>query len=529
MSNLSQFFGASATLLKEDPMSQIAFAQYSGGTDNLFPVIGLYNHRLEMVGRYMTPGGVTDGAGYNSQYWPHMATSEFTNYMSAAMATALVTTSPQYPEQGGGAAAVMNGPLGHKQFRCPTSMDNAGSGIASTFKYRQGMYATTCGATFGLDQHYNLFTRYNTGLMLGANAGFYIRPNTAISATLAAFDNQASAATGAGAMDFDFSSYSAATSSRVNLQATGLMSSGGSIRAAIGGVSYNQRSKTLCILERTDSAGSKWHPVICKNAPDPADYIGKEVAYQAALTTACAVSGNRIVGPAGNIPVWHSYSHNFGRAILCDDNSVYYFEESTGVASGGQGVVKWSMNAGGTAYLAQDAASIHSNANNWAVPNHSTYTGDWIGHNEYQQSLDGETVITYCCPYYYHGAFRYVLINLKTGKATKLETAQDTANSWSVAAFGARNFYLTRNLNSDGPGNYGFVLNWESYDRFNGGAGTYTGLENTKLINQQQPHVIDTPGNSTDYGGLWRNVDYDNRAIVLAANNKFNPGAKQSV
>ena len=136
--------------------------------------------------------------------------------------------------------------------------------------------------------------------------------------------------------------------------------------------------------------------------------------------------------------------------------------------------------------------------------------------------------MTYCSPYYHHGGFRYLLINLKTGKASKLETAQDTANSWSVCAFGARNFLIKQNSNSNGYGLRQHTLNWESYDRFYGGAGHYTGLENTLLINQVSGGAMtDWPESGAEYGGLIRNVNYDNRAIVLASKNQYNPGASQ--
>jgi hypothetical protein len=186
------------------------------------------------------------------------------------------------------------------------------------------------------------------------------------------------------------------------------------------------------------------------------------------------------------------------------------------------------MNAGGTAYEAQDANNVHANANAWAVANYSDWNANWVGFNEYQQSLDGETVITYCSPHLYHGGLRYLLVNLKTGKASKLETAQDTAYSWSVCAFGASNFFLRRNHSTDGgSGVSQHVVSFESYDRFYGGAGHYTGTENTLLINQMSGHRIDAPDSAASFGGLWRNVNYDNRAIVLASKNQYNPGASQ--
>jgi hypothetical protein len=529
MSNLSSFFGATQQFVQDDPMNQVAFAMYGAGQDAVFPRVGLYNHKLQYLGALHATQDIIGNAGYTqSSYWPGFGASEWTNGLTRA--TSATTTGAHWPDVGGGPPAVMNGPTGHKQFLCPTSMaQGSGSPFMGAYPHRTGFCAAGVGATFGLDQHYNLFTRYDTtgSKMLGATAGFYIRPNTSHSVLEAYYDNHAD--TGSGSTNFDYAA-TESKANRVNLQATGLMSSGSTIRVAIGGVSYNQRSKTLCILERNNSNSAvPWNIVICKNAPDPVDYIAKENEYQVALTAAVAVSGNRIVGPAAINTGWNqSYSGIFGRAILCDDNTVYYFQESNSASTSVQAVVKWNMNAGGTAYEAQDANNVHANANAWAVANYSDWNANWVGFNEYQQSLDGETVITYCSPHLYHGGLRYLLVNLKTGKASKLETAQDTAYSWSVCAFGASNFFLRRNHSTDGgSGVSQHVVSFESYDRFYGGAGHYTGTENTLLINQMSGHRIDAPDVASSFGGLWRNVNYDNRAIVLASKNQYNPGASQ--
>jgi len=515
MSNLSTFFGAKAAFQSDDPMNQVAFGVMSQGVDAVYPRVGLFNHRLQYMGAVHENNDINGTVAYNSNYWTQFAGTEFT--FAGVPQTALVTTSAQFPDQGGGSAAIMNGPLGHKQFLCPESMSENTSPWRGVCNYRQGYRAHCVGATFGLDQDYNLFTRFADNTMLGANAGFHIRPNTMHSAQMATQGGTNDA--GASAGDYDYSS-TQAKASRVSLQASGFMTNG--YRTASGGIAYNQRSKTLCILERPDDTGTPWRPVICKNAPNPADYVGKEVAYQAALTTALNVSGARIVGPSFNGTNWGSTCYNFARPILCDNNDIYWMQESNQQSTSVQAVLKQTMNAGGTAYLAQDAASVHSNASSWAVISYSAVTGSHVSHVEYQQSLDGETVMSYDCPYYYHGGLRYVLINLKTGKASKLETSQDTANSYGVSAFGASNFFIKKNANSNGVGTQQFVINWESYDRFNGGAGTYTGTENTRLINNTMTSIMDAPHNSTDYTALWRNIRYDNKAIVLASKNKFN-------
>jgi hypothetical protein len=116
-----------------------------------------------------------------------------------------------------------------------------------------------------------------------------------------------------------------------------------------------------------------------------------------------------------------------------------------------------------------------------------------------------------------------VLINLKTGKTTKMHTAQDTANSWGVCAYGARNFLIKRNSNADGSGQRIFKLNWESYDRYFGGGGDYSGDENVLMTAWPTHDVMDNAGSkATDYTAIWRNVRYDNRAIVLASKNTYN-------
>ena len=517
MSNLSSFFGAKQSFVQDDPMNQVAFGIYSRGY-NAQPAVGLYNHRLEYIGKTALHTG-------NTGAWQEYVTTEFSYGIGTT--SALVTTGANNPYINGGPSAQHNSAVGHMAYKCPTNpRDNSGYIQAAYKQSTSGVaFSVLPGATLGLDQHYMLYTRDYNG-MYGPKAGFYIRRNSGMSgAQIARDQNTAQYDSDSGSFDFhDNASYA----NRVELQQSGFATSGANWVVSVGGITYNQRTKTLCILER-DAAdnNASWRPVICKNAPDPVDYIENENGYQVALAAAIAVSGNRIVGPQASATNWNAFQFYNARPMLCDDGTIYWYQEPSNANPSVMAVIKWTMNAGQTAFNAQDAASVHANANSWSVPNYHSATAAWGGASQYQQSLDGETVMCYSAPYYYQGAFRYILINLKTGKATKLETAQDTANAWQCSAYGARNFFITQHSNTDGYGLVFTTVSWESYDRMNGGAGNYTGTENTKLINSLSVNMVDNPFYSTDYPALWRNVDYDNRAIVLASKNQYNPGASQ--
>ena len=525
MSNLSQFFGASQKRIEEDPMNQIAFAVYTQGYYSM-ATIGLYNHKLEMIGKEQYQG--TTRGDFVHASWDEYAGSDYTQQLTVA--TSAVTTGAQYPEQSGGSAAHFNGPLGHAQFKVPTR-NTGGDIMIGTFPHREGYKNCLVGSSFGLDQGYTLFTRRPDLMDSSPEAGFYIRkpvPSTAIQIWQdnANGDISGSNTTINGDMDFMGNN---ATANRVNLYATGMTTN--TYRVATGGICYNQRTKTLCLLERpnnnNNNSGNRWRPVICKNAPDPLLYIGKERQYQVALTAAVAVSGNKIVG--GEIPAdgyeWGE-AGQFARPILCDNNTIYYHAEPSNTNPAVETMHKWTMNAGGTAF---NTCVVHAKADSWGVPSYSDFDTTWQGKVEYQQSLDGEFVCSYSCPHHYSGGLRMVLINLKTGKTTKMHTAQDTANSWSVCAYGASNFIIKRNENTDGQGGGNFFkLNWDSYDRYFGGSGDYSGTENALMISWTYGDFMDGPYYSTSHGGLWRNIEYDNRAIVLAEKNQFNVYNAQS-
>jgi hypothetical protein len=527
MSKLTNFFGASQKQIEQDPMNQVAFGIWTRGYNNQ-STLGLYNHNLQCLGVERFPGSIGgDGNAANSTNFINYAAGDFAG--SANTVSALVTTGVQYPEQGGGSGAVMNGPLGHSQFQVPIKA-TGGDPILGSFPYREGFKNACVGSTFGLDQHYNLFTRW-WGRMYGASsnttngAGFYIRPNVPASALMAYKDSANGDIAGSNVNVYGDMDYMAnlGTANRVDLIASGFVTAGYNV--AVGGICYNQRSKTLCILEKGATAdnntANRWRPVICKNAPDPSLYIEKEREYQVLLTTALAVSGNRVVGancsPDGYETAEAGY---FARPILCDDNTIYYMQEASNTNPHVQTLHKWAFNSSTNAFV---APVVHAKADSWSVPQYADWDATWMAKVEYQQSLDGELVCVYDCPNHYHGALRMVLINLKTGKTTKMHTAQDTANSWGVCAYGARNFLIKKNANSDGTGQYIFKLNWESYDRYFGGGGDYSGDENVLITAWPTHDVMDNAGSkATDYTAIWRNVRYDNRAIVLASKNTYN-------
>ena len=320
MSKLSNFFGASQKQIEQDPMNQVAFAIWGQGYNSM-SAVGLYNHNLQCLGVERFPGTM-GGDTQNHTQFINYAGGDFAG--SAGRTPGLVTTSTQYPEESGGSPAIYNGPLGHSQFQVPIK-STGNDPILGSFPYREGWKNACVGSTFGLDQHYNLFTRWN-GRMYGTagttSAGFYIRPNVPASALMAYKDSANGDITGSNVTvhgDMDYMR-NLATANRVDLIASGFVTA--NYRVAIGGICYNQRSKTLCILEKgatgDNNTANRWRPVICKNAPDPSLYIEKEREYQVLLTTALAVSGNRVVGancsPDGYETGEAGY---FARPILC--------------------------------------------------------------------------------------------------------------------------------------------------------------------------------------------------------------------
>ena len=511
MSNLSSFFGAKTATLQKDPMHQVAFGAWSQGFAGGSTVMMLYDHNLTAVDRIMHTS--TSNGDTRAQF-RDIHSSEFQVGTQANFTTQQMPTGTGgFPYLSGGTGMNFNTFLGHELYPCPERGD-AGFMFSKGARQNESTnIVSMLGMSIGLDQNYAFFTRQAcNGIGTGATAGFNITGRSMAAGARCYFNNNDAYGSGYA------NSNTTHPARRVFVEAAGLMTNG--YRMSVGGICYNQRTKTLCIFEKSgQGASGRWRPVICKNAPNPADYVDKENDYQVALATACAVSGARIVGPEAYDDNFTGTNQEAARPVLCDNDTVFWYTAPQGQNPATTSVLRWTFNTSNNNW---NACTIHAKADSWSVANHSSYTtsGRWP---TYQQSLNGETIFYYSCPNNYVTGARIIMINTKTGMTSKLETAQDVTYGWSCSVFGANSMIIQQCFNADGPGMKFVVMDWDSYDHAHGNAGGYSGVDNASLISLVGAYQMDTPYYSTSYPPLINNPNQDNRAITLASNNKFNP------
>jgi len=500
MSNLSDFFGGTpARGSGSDPHRQPAFSQYYSGESNLHPTTIHYDHALRVINRQTASGSGT----------PSNRTQDWTTDVSVGqLGFAQPSTSQYQVYQNQGAQTGTNTFLGSTCWG--PNMGSCPSPVATTSYTNMSIIGKAIrlnGTSIGLDQHYALFTLSEnvSGNMTGATAGFYITPRSVVEA------QQIYQRTGGPGMG------TLATRNYVKVQAAGVLTNG--YIMACGGVSYNQRTKKLVIMERATGGNGNWRPILIHNAPNPAEYINNNSGYQTALTAAAAVSGARIVGgTGGNIGGVYGGSNEMTlriRPVLSDDNSVTFLNlanENNKIA-----VVKWPWTGAliGGSFAATTILSDRTTGECYSSTTNTV--GDNCGSGaQWQMSLDGKTVMLSSNSYYWGAGLQYVLINTVTGGLSKLILKHDTTHAHYVVPVGASNFLIMTSENTDSTGIFATKINWNDYDVYSGGTGTYTGVL-TQPANWRIK-LFDSTYYTTAYPTIHQHIGVDNKAIVAAEN-----------
>ena len=512
MSNLSSFFGAPASSLAADPLSQPAMFSYVTGYWNTTPVKQFYDHALRPVGR-ITAQYATQSA---SPRWSSDAAYGF-NELDGLSGTAQTQV---YDIRCGTGA---NTYLGHSFYA--GSVNDSHASMVGKVSYekrnRAAVAAKSCGVTVGLQQDYALITG---SAISGAGdrseaamAGFYITPRSIPEAVKvyrevggAQYGNRASA-TGKGG---------------VRLQAAGVLTT--DYKLANGGVCYNQRTKKLVIIERVagNSNYIAWRPVLIHNAPDPGEYINRSDEYQTALAAVTATSSNRVVGPVCAVggSTNEAEMRHWIRPILSDDNSVTFFGGAMRNVAGCP-LVKWSWNSGTGAFNAALAVSTATTRVNWIGGHVSDIPSiNSGGGTNFQISLDGKTVCLFQNTHAYSAGLQYALVNTETGGLSKIINNHSTTDGFQCIPYGASNFGFFPNTQCDGVAAYATSVNWKDYDAESGGAGTYAG-ELAAPASWRAP-LLDGAHKDGGFPLFVMCDTVDNKAIVNAEIGKWNKQEK---
>jgi hypothetical protein len=473
MSNLTDFFGKSTSRVAGTaPHSQPAFTILGGGSSTQKYMA--YSHDLNLMSHGVlqttTDPYQTEGTG-NIGFWSH-------------------TTQPTSHNNSNNAHGIANnGYLGCASLMTSGASMFLGSGSSKPlFGYHRhasyGLSTAMVGTNPGIKQNYALATSHDAS---GVSAWIRVcgRSNSAVTRAQSGFGGNI-----------------AEERAICRPQAAGWLTSG--YRLASGGISYNQNTGNAIIIER-DSSGH-WRPVLLKNSPNPAEYISDQAAWQAAITAAVAVSGNRIVGPIG---------HTFGnrstagmtaaKAVLCDDNSVVMMVGRTS----GVEIVRWDWDNSANNWAAQAAANAKDLGSSTV---YHTITGNYPN---FTMSLDGKTIILTSQGYQYSCGFYLTMIDVATGH-TKSYYQIASNICYTIVPLGASKFLFSDSQNSDGNSRlYATVLSWD--DLHTDPATDYwsTGFVNNKPATPTSG-FLDTPHHTTNYSAVVPIIGIDNEAIVLA-------------
>jgi hypothetical protein len=493
MSNLSDFFAKAATAPPPQsgntPHSQLAFTTVGGTSTQGF--YDSFGHDSALISR---------------QYGRFDNTENRSNRMA-------VFTPHNYQTQPGnniyhtyqaGHGITMNGWLGHNLFDFQL---NQSSGNASGLGPFQENYAHTleasrgCGTVIGLDQDYALIGCYTGASFHATEAHLSIIPRSMKSAI------QSSAI----AQD---STFEQTAQNRCELHTAGALSSGCAMM--VGGISHNQNSGNMVIIERTGAAASPttpWRPVLLQNVPDPRKYVNRDREYQTDLTTAMATASNRVVGgnPTSglNSRGGTAYGDGIGKVILCDDNTVVmYLYQGTGTQ-----IHRWKWNSSTNAFNTPEYKELNGGAFTQGIaPN--------VG---WQMTLDGKESVFYSAYRYYSHGFRAIFVDNSNGNMSFHAFSASTTLTYNIAPLGASRFLFMNSNNTDNLGIKTWVNNKLINDRFRDihnpvHADNFAESATSSQDGYGQNNIYDSSYFSTNYPTMAVNIRVDNKAIVAAEN-----------
>jgi len=479
MSNLTDFFGKgpSPRVAGTMPHNQPAFA-ILGGTSSSSK-FAVYSHDLNL----MSHGHMSVNSDDQMESWNYVANW---NYQTQPGSQGPSNNGHGIANKGYlGCASLMASSPEFLLNKNNTESPNWGMQHHSHF----GLSTAMVGTNPGINQKYALATSHDA---VGSSAWIRVCGRSS-SAVMRAQDNKGGNLSEERAI--------------CRPQDAGWLTSG--YRLASGGISYNQNTGNAVIIERNNSGSDQnpWRPVLLKNCPNPAEYMSDQAGWEAAITAAVAVSGNRIVGPDQQAAVGTKSAAGYTavKAVLCDDNSVVIMY---GINAGVE-IVRWVWDNSANSWAAQTSGDLKNRA--WT----SVYHNITNSFPNFTMSLDGKTIVLTSHSYLGFCGYYITMIDVATAK-TKSYYKEASNISYSIVPLGASKFLFSDSQNSDGNSRlYATVLSWD--DLHTNPATDYwsSGFVNA-AISTPTSQFLDTPDQTTNYPAVIPITNIDNEAIVKA-------------
>ena len=488
MSNLSDFFATAAVAPAPQsgntPHSQLAFTMVGGATNDHY--YDHWRHDQTNAFRQTVWTNISNSRSRNSSGYTYNYTTQPAN-------------SPTYATRGGH-GITMNGWLGHQlyNFGETTSTMTKTSGCPPLIhNYTLSLAAMRAsGTVIGLDQDYALITSTYTA---GNGVKLSITPRSMEAAIR-------SKATGTkGGTQYN------STNAACKLATVGALTTGYALMT--GGVSHNQSTGNMVIIERDNSAvQNPWRPILLKNVPDPRKYVNRDDEFADALTTAMGTASNRVVGAFSTSGVTTRGGTDFGdwhgKVVLCNNNDVVLYLQT----NNGAQIHRWRWNESSGAFAAVEyhQPTLNGTANYGVSPPVS-----------WQMTLDGKESVL--CSYHnlYHAGLRAIFLDNTNGNISYTAYSYSTANAFSIAPLGASQFIITSSQNTGSAGPYAQIVNKRILEKAQLGSSasvTTDSLASATQINidQSGDQLMDVGYPSTSYPTMVVNVSVDNKAIVAA-------------
>ena len=479
MSNLSDFFATAAVAPAPqggtNPHNQSAFTVMNGDASYMFGYT--YSHNgsfLQSNYEQMTSNIFSSNTRLDHQSGGWNYNTAVGNASSASSA--------------GAHGITMNSYLGNCIY--DSLGEGGGTEAASAGAYRYDLTLAAVrkmGCPIGLDQDYMLQQGHATG-------------STAATLDIAPKSMRGAVLLGRG--------YQSNANNKCNLGTAGMVTS--SYFNPGGSISHNQSTGNMAILERPNtSTSAAYRPVLCKNGPDPRKFINNNKAFQVAMTSAMAVSGNRVVGGDQNASTTaREYGDTRVRMVLCDNNDVVVALKTTYNMQ----VHRWRYNSSSNSY---DAAEVKES------PDGSVFSQGYSPEISWSQTLDGKESVFYACRRYYAAGYDLIFLDHATGNTSRIFYGDSSNRSFSIVPYGASGFQLFSSENTDAGGLYSDYVNkryWESAAQGTSVASTTdnfaSGAYSTNALTGSDQW--DVGDNGTSYPTVIAHSQVDNKAIVAA-------------
>ena len=443
---------------------QPAFACWSNnGTQGGWSI---YDHNFHCIGRFMlnnsnvNGGGAMTSTGAN-ELTDTFAGSAFTQTSGDVPSSNATYGQPQY-----------NGYLGNCLLSIGFTMGSNGSGdiMGSTgYNYRAQGLADSGVIVNEPNQDYAIFMSSSGTLRIGQRSmNWYVHQRVV-----------------------NTQNYTTVTAKQ----------SGYNLNSIQGRISYNAKTKKVCIVEVNDSYGAR--PTVYSAVPNLRYYapslfrgVAEQAAAYAAGTTGplytffnTAANYSTTYVAATGKPANYGTEDNYrGIPVMCDNDKIVWIQM---IPDNNIWMSRWNADGSHTGAL----------INRSLTTSRGVDSGQRFG-IRYQVSSDGRYVLVYC-PYYYFGAGSKVfLIRVSDGK-TVWDENNDTSYGFFYTPIGKSDFVMLENVNADSSAGI-HHLSISSDSIMNETAD----LAQTNMCRSYVPGFMQSNFYSTDYP-MFASVQYD--------------------